>query len=53
MRVTKHLYKVSKSLVKYFFCKHEATTSASCPFTGKTYTYCESCMVRLKVEVTA
>lgn len=52
MRVVSHLYKVAKAKSKYFFCKHESFTQASCPFTGMTYTYCESCNTRMKAEMT-
>ena len=29
--------------LKNLFCKHKAGTIASCPFTGYTYTTCDSC----------
>ena len=43
------MYKLLRSL----FCKHKGPTeSASCPFTGITYTYCSKCSSRIKAEKT-
>ena len=32
--------------LKFLTCKHVQTTSASCPFTGNTYTDCLRCGAR-------
>jgi hypothetical protein len=41
-----------KKLFAKMFCRHTTQAKSSCPFTGKTYTMCEKCLKRLKVEVT-
>lgn len=39
--------------INKLFCKHKITNSSSCPFTGKTYTFCEKCMKNIKTEKTS
>jgi len=46
------LFNNIKNIIKQKFCKHLTNVSSSCPFTGNTYTYCEKCEKRLKVEKT-
>lgn len=52
MNIIKHLLKVFIMLIKQTYCKHQNSYSASCPVTGKTYTTCQDCWKRLKVENT-
>jgi hypothetical protein len=36
--------------IKINRCKHSSkTTSQSCPYTGKTYTYCLTCLERINI----
>lgn len=51
-RYIKHFIRVAKSYYARIGCKHEDARSASCPFTGLTYTTCNKCLKRVKVEVT-
>jgi uncharacterized metal-binding protein YceD (DUF177 family) len=52
MKFAKHLLYVLSSYARKFSCKHEDLYIASCPFTGMTYTTCERCLTRMKVEKT-
>jgi hypothetical protein len=37
--------------IKQNACKHNSKkTSASCPYTGKTYTYCLNCLKQISVS---
>jgi hypothetical protein len=37
--------------IKQNKCKHNSKkTSASCPYTGKTYTYCLTCLKQISVS---
>jgi hypothetical protein len=52
MRYLKHFIKVAGWQIKRNFCKHLDISSASCPFTGMTYTTCEKCGKRINVKLT-
>ena len=52
MKYIKHFAKVATWMVKRTFCKHKSARVASCPFTGMTYTTCESCGKRMDVRRT-
>jgi hypothetical protein len=52
MRYIKHFIKVAGWMIKRNFCKHADIRSASCPFTGMTYTTCEECGKRMEVRRT-
>ena len=52
MRILKHFYKVARGMLLSLTCKHVDFRVASCPFTGYTYTTCNKCMTRLKIEQT-
>ncbi len=52
MRVIKHLIAVAKMKLKAIGCKHENVEALSCPFTRLTYTTCNRCLTRVKVEKT-
>lgn len=41
-----------KNFIIKIFCKHNSFISSSCPYTGNTYTYCDKCSKKLKVEKT-
>lgn len=48
MQTIKHFIKITALLIKQITCKHFDTYESSCPFTGKTYTMCDKCGVRVK-----
>jgi hypothetical protein len=52
MRVIKHFWWVAKHKLNAFNCKHLSLDVASCPYTGLTYTTCNKCLSRMKVEKT-
>ncbi len=52
MYIIKHLLKVFIMLFKQAYCKHSNVYTASCPVTEKTYTTCQDCWKRIKVEYT-
>jgi hypothetical protein len=52
MKYIKHFIKVAGWMIKRRFCKHADFRSASCPFTGMTYTTCEDCGKRINVRPT-
>ena len=52
MRILKHFIKVAQGFIRSISCKHSDYRVASCPFTGYTYTTCNNCMTRLKIEQT-
>lgn len=52
MKTIKHLLKVAKMRLKTFGCKHSDTYVSSCPYTGLTYTICNKCLNKVKVEKT-
>jgi len=52
MKILKHLLKVAKAKSKSISCKHLSSQSASCPFTGLTYTYCTVCMKKIDTRKT-
>jgi hypothetical protein len=52
MRIIKHFINVSKAFTQRLFCKHPDSSISSCPFTGRTYTMCLSCLKRIKSETT-
>jgi len=52
MKYAKHFAKVAIWIIKRSFCKHGDARVASCPFTGMTYTTCESCGKRMDVRPT-
>jgi hypothetical protein len=41
-----------KTKIKEKLCKHERTVDSSCPYTMKTYTYCNLCNKRVRVSQT-
>lgn len=53
MRIIKHFYNVLRGMIRSITCKHKDFRVASCPFTGYTYTTCNNCMKRLRIEATA
>ena len=52
MKILKHFIKVAKAYAVRIGCKHQESYSASCPYTGMTYTSCNRCLARLKVQKT-
>jgi hypothetical protein len=52
IRYIKHFAYVAKAYYNRIGCKHNKQGVASCPFTGLTYTTCEKCLKRIKVEET-
>ena len=52
MRIIKHFVDVLRAFTQRLFCKHLESSISSCPFTGKTYTMCLSCLKRIKSEIT-
>jgi hypothetical protein len=53
MKILKHFYKVAVGIAKSITCSHKELHSASCPFTGYTYTTCSNCGARTGVAKTA
>jgi hypothetical protein len=53
MKILKHFYKVAVGIIKSITCSHKELHSASCPFTGYTYTTCSNCGTRTGVSKTA
>ncbi len=43
------MFNTLKTKIKEKLCKHEYTADSSCPYTMKTYTYCNSCSKRVRV----
>lgn len=52
MNILRHFYHVGVATLKKINCKHKDQRTASCPYTGLTYTSCKRCWKRLKVEAT-
>lgn len=52
MKIVKHLWHVIVWNIKRINCKHADSEAVSCPFTKLTYTTCNNCKTRIKVELT-
>lgn len=52
MKVLKHFWWVATHKAKAIGCKHRLAETASCPYTGLTYTTCIRCLKRIRVEKT-
>jgi hypothetical protein len=52
MKTIKHLLKVARMRLVSFRCKHASVYVSSCPYTGLTYTICDKCLNKVKVEKT-
>ena len=52
MKIIKHFANVLVWKIKGISCKHENIGVASCPYTMLTYSTCENCRKRIKVEKT-
>jgi hypothetical protein len=52
MKVFRHFIKIAKGFWQRISCTHEDADSASCPFTGMTYTTCRNCYTRVRAERT-
>lgn len=52
MKIIKHFYYIGIAMINRLSCKHFELKTASCPYTGLTYTSCGKCLKRIKVEET-